>query len=117
MASKSRDLIVPSAIRSRRAFPRGTLPSSRLWRAPAATTSTTAPAKGKRGEALLTTLEAYFAAAGNAVSAAAALGVHDRTVANRLRAVEDLLGPGAVTARRAELETALRLQRLLAPER
>jgi PucR C-terminal helix-turn-helix domain/GGDEF-like domain len=72
---------------------------------------------GKRGQVLLATLEAYFVAAGNAVSAGAALGVHDRTVANRLRAVEELLGPGAVVTRRAELETALRLQRLLEPER
>jgi hypothetical protein len=69
---------------------------------------------GPRERRLLVTLEAYFAAGQNASSAAAALGVHERTVANRLRAVEARLGGRAVDARRAELEVALRLRRLLA---
>ena len=66
------------------------------------------------GATLLETLEAYYAAGQNAVSAAAALGVRDRTIANRLRRVEEALGRGAIVARRAEIETALRLSRLLA---
>lgn len=68
---------------------------------------------GPRERGLLATLEAYFAAGQNASSAAAALGVHERTVANRLRAIEARLGGTAVDARRAELEVALRLHRLL----
>ncbi len=57
------------------------------------------------------TIIAYFAAEHNAASAAAALGVHQQTVANRLRAAEERLGH-PVGARRVELETALRLRRL-----
>jgi DNA-binding PucR family transcriptional regulator len=68
------------------------------------------------GDTLVATLEAYYAAGQNAVSAAAALGVHDRTIANRLRKVEEALGDGAIVSRRAEVETALRLRRLLATE-
>jgi hypothetical protein len=64
-----------------------------------------------RGKVLRKTLRAYFASSQNAVSAAAALGVHARTVANRLRAVEQALGE-PVNIRRAELETALRLEDL-----
>jgi len=56
------------------------------------------------------TLEAYFAAEYNAASAAARLGVHQQTVANRLRAVEERLGQPSVGARRLELEMALRLR-------
>ncbi len=55
------------------------------------------------------TIVAYFAADHNAASAAAALGVHHQTVANRLRVAEDRLGH-PVGARRVELETALRLR-------
>lgn len=66
------------------------------------------------GGTLIETLEAYYAAGQNAVSAAAALGVRDRTIANRLRRVEQALGRGSIVARRAEIETALRLTRLLA---
>ena len=56
------------------------------------------------------TLAAYFAAEYNAASAAARLGVHQQTVANRLRAVEERLGQPSVGARRVELEMALRLR-------
>lgn len=58
------------------------------------------------------TLRAYFAAGQHATSAAAMLGVHERTVGNRLRTVEERLGrpPRGVAA---ELELALRLRELL----
>jgi hypothetical protein len=55
------------------------------------------------------TIIAYFGAEHNAASAAAKLGVHQQTVANRLRAAEERLGR-PVAARRVELETALRLR-------
>jgi hypothetical protein len=58
------------------------------------------------------TILAYFAAEHNAASAAAVLGVHQQTVANRLRAAEERLGR-PVGARRVELETALRLRACL----
>lgn len=61
-----------------------------------------------RSRRLRATLRAYFAAGQNASSAAAMLGVHEHTVAYRLRTVEAALGR-PVNARRAELETALRL--------
>ena len=56
------------------------------------------------------TLLAYFESEHNAASAAARLGVHQQTIANRLRAVEERLGR-SVGARRLELELALRLRR------
>ena len=65
-----------------------------------------------RGEQLLETLDAYFAAGQNARAAAKELGVHHQTVAQRLAAVEELTGRSPA-ARRAELETALRLRRQL----
>lgn len=61
------------------------------------------------------TIVAYFAADHNAASAAAALGVHQQTVANRLRAAEERLGH-PVGSRRVELETALRLRLCLGRE-
>lgn len=61
------------------------------------------------------TIVAYFSADHNAASAAAALGVHHQTVANRLRAAEERLGH-PVGARRVELETALRLRACLQRE-
>jgi len=61
------------------------------------------------------TLAAYFAAEHNAASAAASLGVHQQTVANRLRAAEERLGR-PVGSRRLELELALRLRSTLAGE-
>lgn len=65
----------------------------------------------KRGAAAKDTLRAYFAAAGNASSAAAALGVSRRTVASRLAAISERLGR-PVEAASAELETVLRLEEL-----
>lgn len=60
------------------------------------------------GAAARETLRAYFAAERNVSSTAAALGVDRRTVGNRLRAVEALLGrPLAEVA--ADLEITLRL--------
>ena len=61
-----------------------------------------------RSRRLRETLRAYFASAQNASAAAALLGVHEHTVAYRLRTIEERLGR-PVTSRRAELETALRL--------
>jgi DNA-binding PucR family transcriptional regulator len=65
-----------------------------------------------RARELRATLNAYFAAGQHALSAAALLGVHERTVGHRLRAVETRLGDRAVTSMRAELELALRLHEL-----
>ena len=62
-----------------------------------------------RSQRLRETLRAYFAAHQNAAAAAAALGIHEQTVAQRLRAVEQRTGR-SVAARRAELDTALRLR-------
>jgi hypothetical protein len=62
----------------------------------------------ERSELLRATLVAYFAAGQNAAAAAAALGVHDRTVLYRLRSIEDRLGR-SILARREELGVALRL--------
>lgn len=56
------------------------------------------------------TLQVYFASESNAASAAATLGVHQQTVANRLRAAEERLGHQSIGARRVELEMALRLR-------
>jgi sugar diacid utilization regulator len=67
---------------------------------------------GSRGPVMRETLRAYFAAGQNAASAAAALGVHERTVSNRLRAMEEALGR-PIRMRQAELQTALRLEELL----
>ncbi len=60
------------------------------------------------------TLAAYFAADLNAASAAASLGVHHQTVANRLRTIEDRLGR-PLLARTLELALALRLRERMAP--
>jgi hypothetical protein len=54
------------------------------------------------------TLRAYFQAERNVSSTAAALGVDRRTVRNRLRAIEELLGR-PLTGSLADLEIALRL--------
>lgn len=66
-----------------------------------------------RSQRLRQTLLAYFDADQNAAAAAAYLGVHQQTVANRIKAVEELLG-STVGARRGELELALRLHRCFA---
>lgn len=62
------------------------------------------------------TLSAYFASEYNAASAGAVLGVHQQTVANRLRAAEQRMGHQSIGVRRVELEMALRLRACLAPE-
>ncbi len=60
------------------------------------------------GKVARETLRAYFAAERNISSTAAALGVDRRTVRNRIRAIEELIGrPLNVAA--ADLEIALRL--------
>jgi hypothetical protein len=58
------------------------------------------------------TLRRYFASSQNAAATAAALGVHEQTVARRLKAVEERIGC-PLNHRRAELELALRLEELL----
>jgi hypothetical protein len=63
-----------------------------------------------RSERLRETLGAYFEADHNAAAAAAALDIHQQTVANRIRTVEEILD-ATVASRRAELELALRLRR------
>jgi PucR C-terminal helix-turn-helix domain/GGDEF-like domain len=57
------------------------------------------------------TLRAYFAAAGNVSSAAAALRVNRRTVSARIAAIEERLGRPLGPAS-AEIETALRLDEM-----
>jgi PucR-like helix-turn-helix protein/diguanylate cyclase with GGDEF domain len=71
------------------------------------------PLKGDRddGETSRRTLRAYFNAAGNASSAAAALGVNRNTVRIRLAAIEERLGR-SLAATSVEMETALRLHEL-----
>jgi hypothetical protein len=59
------------------------------------------------------TLDVYLAAELNAASAAATLGVHHQTVANRLRTIEERLGH-PVGPRHLELAMALRLWSCLA---
>jgi hypothetical protein len=65
----------------------------------------------ERAAKLRTTLDAYLRTGQNASAAAAMLNVNDRTVAYRIRAIEDLLGR-SVAARSTELATALRLRPL-----
>jgi hypothetical protein len=65
----------------------------------------------ERSVKLRATLDAYLRTGQNASAAAAMLNVHDRTVAYRIRAIEDLLGR-SVAARSTELATALRLRPL-----
>jgi len=64
-----------------------------------------------RHDALLGTLEAWFAARESVAETARALHVAPRTVSYRLRRAEHLLGH-PIASRRAELEAALRLRRL-----
>ncbi|MEX0993137.1 MAG: helix-turn-helix domain-containing protein [Solirubrobacterales bacterium] len=66
----------------------------------------------KRSVALRKTLLTYFGSGHNAAATAAALGVHEQTVANRLNTVAERIG-ARVNARRCELETALRLREYL----
>jgi hypothetical protein len=71
------------------------------------------PLTGSRdgGAVLRETLRAYFGARRNVSSTAAALGVSRRTVANRMRVIEERLGP-ALNADSAEMEIALQLYEL-----
>jgi hypothetical protein len=72
-----------------------------------------APLRQERdgGEAAKQTLRAYFAASGNASSAAAALGVNRRTIAARIASIEEKIGR-PVDSVSAEIETALRLDEI-----
>ncbi|WP_354699639.1 hypothetical protein DSM112329_05360 [Paraconexibacter sp. AEG42_29] len=65
----------------------------------------------ERGVRLRETIEAWLEA-GSHVGAAALLDVHEHTVRNRLRQIEELLDV-TLPARRTELAVALRLHRLL----
>lgn len=79
-----------------------------------------APLESERGGAAAAkqTLRAYFAAAGNVSSAAAALGVNRATVRSRLGAIEERYGR-PLDATSAEIEVALRLDEIerRSPER
>jgi hypothetical protein len=68
-------------------------------------------ADGDRHGHLVATLEAWFVARESIGATATAVGVAPRTVSYRLRRAEALLGH-PIAARRAELETALRVRRL-----
>ncbi|MDO9406974.1 PucR family transcriptional regulator [Patulibacter sp.] len=61
---------------------------------------------------LCDTLAAYFAAGERKAGTAAVLGIHEKTVAHRLRRAEELLGT-PLGPRRAALETALVLHRVV----
>jgi DNA-binding PucR family transcriptional regulator len=67
--------------------------------------------ESERSEKLRLTLEAYLRTGMNASAAAAVLNVSDRTVAYRIRRLEEMLGL-TVTGRGAELAAALRMKRL-----
>jgi hypothetical protein len=67
---------------------------------------------GHRERGLRATLTAYFETGHNATSTARLLNVHERTVAYRLRSLEQRLG-FPITERREELAVALRLYELL----
>jgi hypothetical protein len=69
-----------------------------------------APLEGQRegGAPLRETLRAYFAAERNISSTAAALGVNRKTVVNRLRAIEAMIGRSLSTCA-ADVEAALRI--------
>lgn len=66
-----------------------------------------------RTELLRDTLTAYFKAGQNAASTANAIHVHERTVAYRLRSIEQRLGV-SINSRRDEIAVALRLADILA---
>jgi hypothetical protein len=67
---------------------------------------------GERTETLRQTVQSYFANGSSAAATATALGIAERTVTYRLRRAEDLVGR-PLLARRAEIEAALRLYRVL----
>jgi PucR C-terminal helix-turn-helix domain/GGDEF-like domain len=64
--------------------------------------------RDQRATVLRETLAAWFEANQRSSGAAARLGVHERTVSYRLRAIEERLGH-AILERRTELDAALRL--------
>lgn len=67
-----------------------------------------------RSALLRETLRAYFSSGENAAAAGVRIGVHDRTIAYRLQAIErGLLKGRSIHGRRDELDLALRLHRLL----
>lgn len=68
--------------------------------------------RNSRSQVLLETLEAYFACGQNGALTAQRLAVHERTVAYRLKSIEQKLGVHPST-RRDELSSALRLTRIL----
>jgi hypothetical protein len=65
-----------------------------------------------RTETLRQTVQTYFASGGSAAAAATSLGIAERTVTYRLRRAEELVGR-PLSTRRAEIEAALRLHRVL----
>lgn len=67
---------------------------------------------GDRAELLRETVQTYFANGSSAAAAAESLGVAERTVTYRLRRAEELVGR-PLSSRRAEIEAALRLYRVL----
>jgi GGDEF-like domain/PucR C-terminal helix-turn-helix domain len=67
-----------------------------------------------RTRVLRDTLRGYLRSGLNAAAAAALLNVSDRTIAYRIRSIEDALGR-SVPARSAELAAAVRLHRVLNP--
>jgi hypothetical protein len=69
--------------------------------------------KPRDGERLRTTVRAYLDLDCNAASTASALGVNRHTVQRRLKRVEEAIGE-PLSARRAELDVALRIERLTA---
>ena len=73
----------------------------------------TLTADDERSRTLRATLRAWFATGHNAAAAAARLGVHEQTVAARLRVIEEQTGRPP-RERRAELEAAMRLHAYLA---
>ncbi|NEK87334.1 CdaR family transcriptional regulator [Blastococcus saxobsidens] len=68
--------------------------------------------KDERAKVLRETLRAYFASGQNAAATASIIGVHERTVAYRLRSAEKVLERSIATAR-DELSIALRMYVLL----
>lgn len=69
----------------------------------------------ERSARLRETLSVYFRSGHNGASAAAALGIHDRTVLYRIRSIEKRLGY-SISERREELGIALRLAPLVLDE-
>jgi hypothetical protein len=66
----------------------------------------------ERAAALRETMRVYFDCGSSAAAAARALGIAERTVTYRLRRAEQMIGR-ALTGRRAEIESALRLNSVL----